>query len=84
MSAPGRSYENPPSPPTNSTCPIPRNQLIPGSFIQMAGMVTGSMIEADYSLRQYEAHVRMQKRLKRDKAMWEEFDRKYGKDDEDD
>lgn len=54
------------------------------SYIQMSGMVVGSMIEADHRLREYEARMRMHKRLMRDKAMWENFERQYGKDDEDD
>ena len=50
----------------------------------MSGMVVGSMIEADYRLREYEARMRMHKRRMRDRAMWESFENQYGKDDEDD
>jgi hypothetical protein len=53
------------------------------SYIQMSGMVFGSMIEADYRLREYEARVRLQKRLQRDRAMWAKFEEQYGKDDDD-
>lgn len=49
----------------------------------MSGMVLGSMIEADYSIRQYEAHVRMQRRIARDRAAWAKFEEEYGKDDDD-
>ena len=52
-------------------------------YIQMSGMILGSMIEADHSLRQYEARVRMQKRIQRDRAMWQNFEEQYGKDDDD-
>lgn len=49
----------------------------------MSGMVLGSMIEADYRLREYEARVRMQKRIARDRAMWKQFEDQYGKDEDD-
>lgn len=49
----------------------------------MSGMLGGAMIEADHSMRQYEAHVRMQRRLARDRAVWRQFEEEYGKDDED-
>ncbi|KAH8908871.1 hypothetical protein BR93DRAFT_976970 [Coniochaeta sp. PMI_546] len=51
-------------------------------YIQMSGMVFGGMIEADHRLREYEARVRMQKRIQRDRAMWQKFEEQYGKDDE--
>ncbi|KAK3308898.1 uncharacterized protein B0T15DRAFT_122155 [Chaetomium strumarium] len=51
-------------------------------YLQMSGMVLGSMIEADHRLRQYEARVRMQKRLAREQAYWQSFEREYGKDEE--
>ncbi|KAJ9161220.1 hypothetical protein NKR19_g2471 [Coniochaeta hoffmannii] len=51
-------------------------------YIQMSGMVFGSMIEADHRLREYEARVRIQKRLQRDRAMWQKFEDEYGKDDD--
>lgn len=50
----------------------------------MSGMVFGSMIEADYRLREYEARVRMQKRLARDRAMWKQFEEQYGPDEDED
>jgi hypothetical protein len=49
----------------------------------MSGMVFGSMIEADYRLREHESRVRMQKRIQRDRVMWQKFEDEYGKDDED-
>ncbi|KAK3378305.1 hypothetical protein B0H63DRAFT_243797 [Podospora didyma] len=52
-------------------------------YIQMSGMVLGSMIEADYRLREYEATMRMRRRLMRDQAMWKSFEQQYGKDDDD-
>lgn len=48
----------------------------------MSGMVVGSMIEADYSIRQYEAHVRLQRRIARDREVWQRFENEYGKDDD--
>jgi hypothetical protein len=53
-----------------------------GRYLQMSGMVLGSMIEADHRLRQYEARVRMQKRLAREQAYWQSFERQYGKDED--
>lgn len=50
----------------------------------MSGMVLGSMIEADSRLRAYEARMRVQRRLQREQAYWEKFEREYGKDDDDD
>ena len=47
----------------------------------MSGMVLGSMIEADHRLREYEARVRMQKRILRDRAKWERFEEEYLNDD---
>ncbi|KAB5563170.1 hypothetical protein GE09DRAFT_772835 [Coniochaeta sp. 2T2.1] len=52
-------------------------------YLQMTGMVFGSMIEADYRLREYEARVRIQKRLQRDRQMWQKFEEQYGKEDDD-
>ena len=49
----------------------------------MSGMVFGGMIEADYRLREYEARVRVQKRLQRDRQMWQKFEEQYGKEDDD-
>lgn len=51
-------------------------------YLQMSGMLAGAMIEADHSMRQYEAHVRMQRRLARDRAAWQQFEAEYGKDDD--
>lgn len=48
----------------------------------MSGMAFGSMVEADSRIRQYEAHVRMQRRMARDRAMWKQFEDEYGKDDD--
>ncbi|KAK3299201.1 uncharacterized protein B0H64DRAFT_94334 [Chaetomium fimeti] len=51
-------------------------------YIQMSGMVLGSMMEADARLRQYEARMRVQRRLARDRAYWDTFEKEYGKDDD--
>jgi hypothetical protein len=55
-----------------------------GRYLQMSGMALGSMIEADRSLRQYEARMRVQRRLARDRAMWQSFEQQYGKDEDED
>lgn len=49
----------------------------------MSGMVLGSMIEADARLRQYEARMRVQRRLAADRAYWERFEKEYGNDNDD-
>ncbi|KFH47615.1 hypothetical protein ACRE_014870 [Hapsidospora chrysogenum ATCC 11550] len=43
-------------------------------FVQMSGMVVGSMIEADSRLREYEQKVRMHRRWLREKAKWEQYE----------
>jgi hypothetical protein len=37
----------------------------------------GSCLEADHSIRQYEAKVRMEKRMVRDRAVWEQYEQEY-------
>ncbi|KAM3071942.1 hypothetical protein ACMFMF_007339 [Clarireedia jacksonii] len=46
-------------------------------FIQMGFMVLGSSIEADRRIRQYEAKVRMEKRMMRDRAVWDKYEESY-------
>ena len=43
----------------------------------MSGMILGSMIEADARMRQYEHQVRLQRRVARDRAVWEQFELDY-------
>lgn len=43
----------------------------------MSGMILGSMIEADHRMRQYEHQVRLQRRIARDRAVWEKFEQEY-------
>lgn len=49
----------------------------------MSGMVLGSMLEADRRLREYEAQMRLRRRLMRDQAMWASLEEQYGKGDDD-
>jgi hypothetical protein len=49
----------------------------------MSGMVLGGMLEAEHRLRVYEARMRVQRRLATEKAYWDNFDRTYGKDEDD-
>ena len=51
--------------------------LTPCSYLQMCGMVFGSMIEADHRLRQYEAQVRLQRRIARDRAKWQQYEEEF-------
>uniref|UniRef100_A0A8H7TQC8 HIG1 domain-containing protein n=1 Tax=Bionectria ochroleuca TaxID=29856 RepID=A0A8H7TQC8_BIOOC len=43
-------------------------------YIQSSGMVLGAMLNAESRLREYEAQVRMQRRLMRDKARWDQYE----------
>ncbi len=49
----------------------------------MSGMVMGAWIEADHRLRAYEARVRMQRRLNKERAVWRTYEEEYGKEDDD-
>lgn len=51
-------------------------------YLQMSGMVLGSMLEADHRLRQYEARMRVQRRLAKEQAYWQSFEREFGKDED--
>ena len=51
-------------------------------YLQMSGMVLGSMLEADSRLRQYEARMRVQRRLQKEQAYWASVEREFGKDDD--
>ncbi|KAI0884327.1 uncharacterized protein GGS22DRAFT_22198 [Annulohypoxylon maeteangense] len=44
-------------------------------YLQMSGMIVGSMIEGDYRMRQYEQRVRMQRRMARDRALWADYEK---------
>ncbi|KAJ4303070.1 hypothetical protein N0V90_001961 [Kalmusia sp. IMI 367209] len=44
------------------------------TYIQMSGMILGSMIEADKRMIAYEHHVRHQKRLRRDMEVWRRYE----------
>ena len=41
------------------------------------GMIMGSCLEADHRIRQYEAKLRMEKRMIRDRAVWEQYEQEY-------
>ncbi|TVY33019.1 hypothetical protein LSUB1_G007748, partial [Lachnellula subtilissima] len=49
-------------------------------FLQMSGMIMGSCLEADHRIREYEAKVRMQKRIMKDRAAWEKYEQEFGPD----
>jgi hypothetical protein len=44
---------------------------------RMEGMIMGACLEADHRIREYEARVRMQKRLMRDRAVWEKYEQEF-------
>lgn len=48
----------------------------------MSGMVLGSMLEAEHRLREFEAKMRLQRRMAMEKAYWERIDRELGKDED--
>ncbi|KAI2643236.1 hypothetical protein GGS21DRAFT_495401 [Xylaria nigripes] len=39
-------------------------------YVQMSGMILGGMIEAESSMHRFEQHMRMQRMIARDRAMW--------------
>ncbi|KAI1505663.1 hypothetical protein F5X99DRAFT_367331 [Biscogniauxia marginata] len=51
-------------------------------YLQMSGMILGGMIEADNRVRRYEQRVRIQRRVARDRAMWESIEKELEDDDE--
>ncbi|KAK1778984.1 hypothetical protein QBC45DRAFT_144448 [Copromyces sp. CBS 386.78] len=52
-------------------------------YIQTSGMILGSMLEADHRIREYEAAMRMRRRIAADQARWRQFEETYGKDEDD-
>ncbi|KAG9232466.1 hypothetical protein BJ875DRAFT_486062 [Amylocarpus encephaloides] len=46
-------------------------------FLQMSGMIMGAGLEADHRIREFEAKIRMQKRIMRDRAVWERYEQEY-------
>lgn len=40
-------------------------------------MILGACLEADHRMREYEAKVRMHKRMMRDRAVWEMYEQEY-------
>ncbi|KAL1839570.1 hypothetical protein VTJ49DRAFT_1391 [Mycothermus thermophilus] len=52
-------------------------------YLQMSGMVLGSMMEADSRLRAFEDRIRVQKRLAREQAYWQRIKKELGDDDDD-
>ncbi|KAI1100137.1 hypothetical protein F4804DRAFT_55769 [Jackrogersella minutella] len=44
-------------------------------YLQMSGMIVGSMIEADYRMRQYEQRVRIQRRIQQNRAVWADYEK---------
>jgi len=42
------------------------------------GMIMGACLEADSRIREYEAKIRMQKRMVRDRAVWDRYEQEYG------
>ncbi|KAF2652339.1 hypothetical protein K491DRAFT_695658 [Lophiostoma macrostomum CBS 122681] len=46
-------------------------------YIQMSGMILGSMIEADKRMIAYEHQVRHQKRMARDMEAWRRYEEDY-------
>ncbi|KAI1113743.1 hypothetical protein F5Y14DRAFT_451755 [Nemania sp. NC0429] len=43
-------------------------------YLQMSGMILGGMIEGDARMRRYEHHVRTQRMIARDRAMWRDLE----------
>lgn len=53
------------------------SSLTSSSYIQMSGMILGSMIEADKRMIAYEHHVRHQKRIRRDMEVWRRYEEDF-------
>ncbi|QSZ30685.1 hypothetical protein DSL72_000243 [Monilinia vaccinii-corymbosi] len=47
------------------------------TFIHMGFMVMGGSLEADRRIRQYEAKIRLEKRLIKDRAVWDQYEEEY-------
>lgn len=62
----------------SGTCPSSKVILEPK--LTSEGMIMGSCLEADHRIREYEARVRMQKRIMRDRAVWEKYEQEFGPD----
>lgn len=46
-------------------------------FIQMGFMVMGGSLEADRRIRQYEARIRLEKRMVKDREVWDQYEEEY-------
>ncbi|KAL2068092.1 hypothetical protein VTL71DRAFT_16190 [Oculimacula yallundae] len=46
-------------------------------FLQMSGMILGACLEADSRVREYEAKIRMERRMLRDRAVWESYEKEF-------
>ncbi|KAI9802872.1 MAG: hypothetical protein M1833_001471 [Piccolia ochrophora] len=46
-------------------------------YLQVSGMTVGSMIEADRRLREHEGRVRRDRKIKRDAAVWRDYEQGY-------
>ncbi|CZS93677.1 uncharacterized protein RAG0_03850 [Rhynchosporium agropyri] len=50
-------------------------------FLQMSGMILGACLEADSRVREYEAKIRMERRMLRDRAVWESYEKEFEDED---
>lgn len=57
--------------------PLLSPNLMTRSYIQMAGMLFGGMVEADSRMRTYEQNVRRWKRVARDAEVWRRYEQDY-------
>ncbi|ROT39198.1 hypothetical protein SODALDRAFT_378305 [Sodiomyces alkalinus F11] len=46
-------------------------------YIQSSAMIVGGVVEADYRLREYEAHMRMQRRILKERAKWQRYEQEF-------
>lgn len=54
--------------------------MLPGlavSWTNFLAMILGGCLEADHRIREFEAKVRMQKRMLRNRAAWDEDQEEY-------
>jgi len=57
--------------------PICNTYLTLISYLQMSGMIVGSMIEADKRMIAYEHRIRHQKRMAQDMAAWRAYEEDF-------
>lgn len=53
------------------------NHAVVIALLIREAMIMGSSLEADQRVREFEAKVRMQKRMLKDRAVWEKYEKEF-------